>query len=86
MILTQFRERAGSDKLHHWKLLIRTTYWNISLEKNEVISITPYHMNCKAKNLYDQFPPGITINILLQNTRNKMGSSFLSYSAKDNNC
>ena len=43
-------------------------------------------MNCKAKNLYDQFPPGITINILLQNTRNKMGSSFLSYSAKDNNC
>ena len=61
MILTQFIERAGSDKSHHLKLLIRTTHSNISLEKNEVISLTPYHMNSKAENLYDQFPPGITI-------------------------
>ena len=38
------------------------------------------------ENLYVHFPPGITINILLQNTRNEMGNSFLTYSAKDNNC
>ena len=38
------------------------------------------------ENLYVHFPPGITINILLQNTRNEMGNSFLSYSARDNNC
>ena len=86
LISTQFREGVGSDKLFHLKLLIRTTHSNISLEKNEVISISPYHMNYKAENVYLHFPPGITINIILQNTRNKMGNSFLTYSARDNNC
>ena len=44
-------------------------------------------MNYKAENMYVHFPPGITINIILQNTRNKMGNSFfLTYSARDNNC
>ena len=86
LISTQFRERAGSDKIYHLKLLIRTTHSNISLEKNEVITISPYHMNYKAENMYVHFPPGITINIILQNTRNKMGNSFLTYSARDNNC
>ena len=43
-------------------------------------------MNYKAKNLYVHFRPGITINILLQNTRNKMGNSFLTHSARDDNC
>ena len=86
LISTQFREGVGSDKLYHLKLLIRTTHSNISLEKNEVITISPYQMNYKAENMYVHFPPGITINILLQNTRNKMGNSFLTYSARDNNC
>ena len=86
LISTQFRERAGSNKLYHLKLLIRTTHSNISLEKNEVITISPYKMNYKAENLYVSFPPGISINILLQNTRDKMGGSFLTYSARDNNC
>ena len=43
-------------------------------------------MNYGAENLHVHFPPGITINILLQSTRNKMGKSFLTYSARDNNC
>ena len=43
-------------------------------------------MNYKAENMYVHFPPGISINIILQNTRNKMGNSFLTYSARDNNC
>ena len=47
---------------------------------------SPYQMNYQAENMYVHFPPGITINILLQNTRNKMGNSFLTYSARDNNC
>ena len=86
LISTQFREKVGSEKLYHLKLLIRTTHSNISLEKNEVITISPYKMNYNAENLYVSFPPGISINILLQNTRDKMGNSFLSYSARDNNC
>ena len=86
LISSQFREMAGSDKLYHLKVLIRTTHSNISLEKNEVITISPYKMNYNAENLYVSFPPGISINILLQNTRDKMGGSFLTYSARDNNC
>ena len=86
LISTQFRERAGSDKLYHLKLLIKTTHSNISLEKNEVITISPYKMNYNAENLYVSFPPGLSINILLLNTRDKMGNSFLTYSARDNNC
>ena len=86
LLSSQFREKVGSDKLYHLKLLIRTTYSNVSIEKNEVITISPYQMNYGAENLYLHFPPGITINILLQNTRNEMGNSFLTYSARDNNC
>ena len=86
LLSSQFREKVGSDKLYHLKLLIRTTYSNVSIEKNEVITISPYQMNYQAENLYVHFPPGITINILLENTRNEMGNSFLSYSARDNNC
>ena len=86
LISSQFRERAGSNKLYHLKLLIRTTHSNVSIEKNEVITISPYQMNYQAENMYVHFPPGITINILLQNTRNEMGNSFLTYSARDNNC
>ena len=82
----QFREQSGNDLLYHLKMLIRTTHSNISLEENEVISILPYEMNYQAENLFVKFPPGLTINILLNNTRNKMGNSFLTYSAKDNNC
>ena len=85
LISTQFRERVSS-KLYHLKLLIKTSHSNISLEKNEVITTSPYHMNYKAENMYVNFPPGITIDIILQNTRDKMGGSFLTYSARDNNC
>ena len=86
LLSSQFREKVGSDKLYHLKLLIRTTYSNVSIEKNEVITISPYQMNYQAENLYVHFPPGLTINILLENTRNEMGNSFLTYSARDNNC
>ena len=48
LISSQFRERAKSDKLYHLKLLIRTTHSNVSLEKNEVITISPYQMNYGA--------------------------------------
>ena len=43
-------------------------------------------MNVNTENMHVQFPPGITMNILLENTNNKMGNSLLlSYSARDNN-
>ena len=36
--------------------------------------------------MYVHFPAGISINILLKNVKIKMGNSFLTYSARDNNC
>ena len=59
---------TGSMKLISTQFRKRATSDNIT--------ITAYQMNYKAENMYVQFPPGITINILLQNTRNKMGNSF----------
>ena len=49
-------------------------------------TISPYQMNHNAENLHVSFPNGLTMNILLQKTKNKMENSFLSYSARDNNC
>ena len=82
----QFREQSGNNLLYHLKMLIRTTYSNMSLKKNEDISISPYKMNYQAENIFVRSPPGLAINILLNNTRNKMGNSFSTYSAKGNNC
>jgi hypothetical protein len=31
-------------------------------------------------------PPGLTLNLLLERTRNEMGGRFLTYSAANNNC
>ena len=82
LVSTQFREGVGSVKSYHLQLLIRTTHSSVSLEKNEV---TIPNCNYKAEIEYLKFPPGMTINILLQNTRNDMGDSFFTYSARDNN-
>ena len=60
----QFREQSGSNLLYHLKMLIKTTHSNISLEENEVISISPYKMNYQAENMFVKFPPGLTINII----------------------
>ena len=41
VISPQFREMNGNDKLYHLKVLIKTSHSNLSLEKNEVILISP---------------------------------------------
>ena len=41
VISPQFREMNGNDKLYHLKFLIKTSHSNLSLEKNEVILISP---------------------------------------------
>ena len=75
VISSLFWERV-SIKLYHLKLLIKTTQSNISLEKNEVITISPYKMIHNAENLHVSFPHGITMNILLQNTKIKWKALF----------
>ena len=86
LISLQFRNNLKNDKLYHLKLLIRTTHSNISLEKNEGIFISPYHSEPHSENMIVKFQYGLTLNILLENTREFMGNKFTLYSAKDNNC
>ena len=40
LISGQFRENVATDKLYHLKLLIRTTYSNISLKKRSYLHIS----------------------------------------------
>jgi hypothetical protein len=43
-------------------------------------------MNQGAENMSVNIPSGLTLNILLANTKQLMGNKFLAYSAYDNNC
>ena len=87
VISPQFREMNGNDKLYHLKFLIKTSRSNLSLEKYEVISISPYKMDNKCENMNVTISSGLTLNILSSNTRQLMGNGkFLGYQSDRNNC
>lgn len=81
-----FKNKNQDNKLYHLKLLIKTTGSMISLEKNAGIEISSYKMENGAENLSVTVIPGLTLNILLDRTKQLMGNNFLTYSAKNNNC
>jgi hypothetical protein len=76
-----FKRKNYGNPLYHMKVLIKTERTSLSLEKNERISISKYQMNMPVN-----IPSGLTLNILLANTRQFMGNKFLAYSSYDNNC
>lgn len=76
------------DELFHLYIKITLDDNNIyALEKNAVISLTKYQYrnNEEVEPVYN-IPSGLTLNKMLENTKNYMGSNFLSYSAVNNNC
>jgi hypothetical protein len=81
-----FKKKNNSNPLYHLKILMKTDRTNLSLEKNEVITISKYQMNRNAENMNVNIPSGLSMNTLLANTRQLMGGKFLTYSARDNNC
>jgi hypothetical protein len=80
------KRKNNNNPLYHLKVLMKTERTSLSLEKNERISIAKYQMNKGAENMPVAIPSGITLNSLLANTKQLMGSKFLSYSSYDNNC
>ena len=42
-------------------MVIRTSQSNVSLEKNEVISISPNKINYQTENLFVRFPQALTM-------------------------
>lgn len=77
------------DKLFHLFVCIEFANGNrIMLEKNEVINAS---VGCKLSKDAEtrritSIPNGLTLNDALEKTRELMGNSFFTYSAKDNNC
>jgi hypothetical protein len=81
-----FRRKTQDEKLYHLQVLIRTTRTSLSLEKNSRITISHYQKRNGSEDMPVSIQPGLTLNLLLERTKNEMGGRFLSYSARDNNC
>jgi hypothetical protein len=86
VISPNFKKKNDNNLLYHLKILIKTNRTSLSLEKNERITISNFQINKGAENMSVNVPNGLSLNILLANTRDLMGGKFLSYSARDNNC
>jgi hypothetical protein len=81
-----FKKKTNNLPLYHLKILIKTDRTSLSLEKNERITISRYQMNKNAENMNVNIPNGLSLNILLDRTKQLMGGKFLTYSAYNNNC
>lgn len=82
-------DRSEYDKLFHLQIVITTnTNKIISIEKNEVInmSLNPSSSPNMESSIVHNLPQGLTLQNLMENTKNYMKNSMFSYSAKDNNC
>jgi archaellum component FlaF (FlaF/FlaG flagellin family) len=80
-----FKKKNNNNPLYHLKILIKTDRTSLSLEKNERITISKYQMNKNAENMNVNIPNGLSLNVLLDETKQLMGGKFLTYSVS-NNC
>lgn len=77
------------DQLYHLYLWIKVEGTNITLEKNEVITMD---IDASIRNGSDTMKVSLptdrtlTLNEMMANTEAMMKQKFLTYSAKDNNC
>ena len=75
------------DTLYHLFMVIQTKNSLNVIEKNEVIQI--YKFSKLGKGTETMSVPinaGLTLNDMLSKTKSKMGGSYYSYKAQDNNC
>jgi hypothetical protein len=76
------------DNLFHLMLLLKTnTGKTIRFEKNAAINadVNPSITNAQYMEV-PTIPSGLTVNQLIENTRNKMKEKFIPYSSSSNNC
>ncbi len=86
IISPSFKRKTQDEKLYHIQVLIRTSRTSLSLEKNARITISHYNNRNGSENMSVSIPPGLTLNLLLERTRNEMSGRFRTYSARDSNC
>ena len=85
----EFNKRLAetdNDKLFHLFLYIKTERSNFIVEKNDVITISRKAVPNKSQVMNVAFSQNLTMNSMLEKTRNYMGNKFFTYSGKDNNC
>ena len=85
----RYKESDYDDLFHLFLELTTQSGKKIIVEKNEVINLEVSQPARPKEEVEDilNFPTGLTIKQLLQNTKERMGQSdFYNYSAKDNNC
>ena len=82
-------ENSPYDKLFHLGMKVTLEGGAfLNLEKTEVISIT---MSPKPDNTDEHcevkvVPENLTLNIMLENCKNRMGDNFYTYASSNNNC
>jgi hypothetical protein len=75
------------DKLYHLYMWLKVGDQNITLEKNEVITMDiDASIRAGSDTMKVPIPAGLTLNVMLANTEKEMGGKFLKYSAYNNNC
>lgn len=76
------------DDVYHLFLVIDTSKGRIIVEKNENINIIRFNGFSKTVETRDvSIPNGLTINIMLERTKSRMGThKFYNYQALSNNC
>lgn len=80
-------EKTDYDTLCHLFMVIQTKNGMFVVEKNEVIQIYKFKSIGKGtQTLPVPVNAGLTLNDMLENTKNSMGDKFFSYKASDNNC
>jgi len=83
--LNSAMKQANIDKLFHLSMLING---KIELEKNEVIRMreNPNAVKSNSETLDVPVDRVISIQKLMDNTRDQMADNYARYNAKDNNC
>lgn len=89
--LGEFKKRLNEtpyDKLYHLFMIIKTDKGTFILEKNEVIIFKKFNgkFTNQTEILIVDITENLSINTLLENTRDYMGDKFYTYKGIDNNC
>lgn len=89
-VITEFLKQASNtpyDKLFHLAIVFETDKGQVLIEKNEVLNIT---QAVQLKEGFETYPVEIdkelTIQQILDKTKDYQGGKFFKYSAYDNNC
>jgi hypothetical protein len=81
----KLKSKENYDNLFHLNVLINGKY---TLEKNEIINFQKGDTRTDKSETMDvnPIPSGLSINMLLSNTKKKQGAKYYRYSASSNNC